>query len=187
MSNSINKIQESIFNEGNVVFLDDLVRMDFLHARIFIYSLIEEQLKIILKNNSINLRNFPKNRGLRDGFDEKIFLNKTNRIWESNYFEIPLDAWVYLKNFLPSNAIVLGYEMPVWLKKKLVEGEFNYIDIRLSPIRFARDLFFLMESNFFNSNLVKKYSVMEEEIRVEAGSIRAKVRHNKKGNNKINE
>lgn len=181
MNEILNNLYGHDINFDGVVFLDDILRKDFVKARVFIYSLIEEQLKIILNLDELSLENFPNNRGLFSGFDENIFFSKTNGIWNDNYHNIPLEAWLYLKEYIPLNSIIIGYEMPIWLKNNLIKYDYKYVNIRLSPIRFCRDLFFLIESNLINENILEKYSVKNNEIRVESGLIRAKVRHNTKG------
>lgn len=70
--------------------------------------------------------------------------------------------------------------MPIWLNSRLKNDDIKYINIRLSPIRFARDLMFVIETNLPKRN-IKNWSVSYEQLKFEAGLVKSKIRHDGKG------
>lgn len=164
----------------NVIFLDDLFRSDFLNARKFIYSLIEEPIKYALKIEDLKLSDYPLIRGFKSDFCENKFIGLANKKWNENYNYISDEAWSYLKSHLDNESLIVGYEMPSWLNSRLTRDNIKHVNIRLSPIRFARDLMFVVETNLPIDN-TKKWSVSYEQLKFEAGLVRAKIRHDEKG------
>lgn len=165
---------------SKIVFLDDLLREDFIHSRAFIYQLIREPLKQVLGLSPPDLRSFPLNRGLITSFQMTEFKKYCNdSSWVENYLSVTEAANQYLTDHIPEDAIVIGYEMPLWLVKALKINDTPWINIRLSPIRFSRDLYIVLQSSFFNlQEILSNRQVTDQEIRLEAGLMSAAVLHN---------
>lgn len=165
----------------SIVFLDDLFRSDFIHNRQFIYTLISEPIKQVLQINIPDTHNYPKDRGFENKFDEQKFVELAGEgAWQDKYHGINKDAQCYLLECLTDNVLVIGYEMPIWLLDCLgmADKKIYWLNIRMSPIRFGRDLYFVLSSNLnFSKSLLNKWSVSEDEIKLEAGLIKAKVMH----------
>ncbi|GGI20996.1 hypothetical protein GCM10008066_26800 [Oxalicibacterium faecigallinarum] len=94
--------------------------------------------------------------------------------WEHLNFTIPESARVYLRTCIPQNTLLLGVEMPAWFKAWSIESNIDYIDLRISPVRFARDFYIAIDTN--NPEIyerIQKHAVPEEEIRLEATAMTA--------------
>lgn len=164
----------------HITLLDDLLRDDYIPARNFIYTLIEEPIRQATNENFISIRKFPEERGLLAGFNLNTFrAHCGNRDWASSHHEIPSLAKAYLYSHIHPKTQVIGYEMPPWLINTLNEGNIQWIDIRISPIRFCRDLYLVMrDSTHHLADSLVSWQVSEEEILLEAGFMRASVLHN---------
>ena len=163
-----------------VALLDNLLRRDYLPAREFIYTVISEPLRIGSGLNLPDTRDFPANRGLEEGFSEKAFFDQCGEVdWIKAYRSIPSAAADYLAGYLSHEVLVIGYEMPPWLISLLLQSRTGFINIRISPIRFARDLYVTLCSNLEGfPRTLEKWRVPEDELHLEAGLLRASVRHN---------
>lgn len=166
-----------------IICLDDLLREEFSQAKEFIYNLIREP---ILQATDINIGSSPRfkkyKNNLKKGFNVSYFLELTNQqAWNELYYKLPAKAENYLLQYIPKKCLVITYEQPKWLEKLLKKNDIDYIDIRISPIRFARDLYIAIHSN--NNRITKKlaqFKVSEEEIRLEASLVIAQARNNPK-------
>lgn len=165
---------------STVIFLDDIFRQEFLSGRKFVYSLIEEPLKYALNINSLDLGAYPSYRGLKSNFNEKLFISLNKEKWYENYNYISDEAWEYLKDHFDKFALIIGYEMPKWLNLRLKNEDIKFINIRLSPIRFARDLMFVVETNLPKKKTLE-WSVSNQQLKFEAGLVKSKIRHDQKG------
>ncbi|MFC3095070.1 hypothetical protein DRW07_16810 [Alteromonas sediminis] len=163
-----------------IVCIDDLVRQDFEKAKTFFYNLVREP---IFQATALSLGESPRFKGsahnLKKGFDPTVFLSLLDSpLWQENYFGVCSAAKDYLVQHIPEKTLVISYEMPVWLENILSESGIDFIDIRISPIRFARDLYIVLKSN--NSKILKrldKYQVKEEELRLESALATAYARN----------
>lgn len=163
-----------------VVFVDDILREDYLHARAFIYSLVSEPIRQALGACPSQVAGGYIRRGLIDGFDEAVFRRLSgNGGYESLFYKVSLAAESYLEAHIPNEAIVVGYEMPPWLLTFLRERRILFMDIRISPVRFARDLYAVVRgSNERFSEIARSYCVPDQELRLEANFIKASIVHN---------
>jgi hypothetical protein len=168
----------------NIIFLDDLLRDSFFGAKRFIYTLIREP---ILQATGImppDPADLPAKRGLLPDFDFETFRSLCGeKTWMECYHSIPATAADYLATWIPHNSLVVGYEMPPWLSDLLGRHEFKWVDIRLSPIRFARDMYVVLRGTIES---LQPWIVSEEELRLEAGLMRAAVIHNQSYRSKSN-
>ncbi|WP_455886677.1 hypothetical protein [Pseudomonas rustica] len=97
--------------------------------------------------------------------------------WGATYFKLPDQALEYFLAHLPPGSLLLCFEMPAWLSEACTAREIPYLDIRVSPLRFARDLYIAMRTNV--ETLYRRISaaaVSCEELRLEAGALAANVR-----------
>lgn len=160
----------------NIVYLDDLFRTDFIEARRFIYGLLDQPLKQ-LGFNVPNIAQPNLERGLNAGFDIETFMRfAESPNWLTNYHHTNERAINYLKEFIPKNALIIGYEMPPWLSCALDEDHTAYVDIRISPERFARDLYFNIRTALSNE-AIKKFHASNDEVLLEAGLMKAALLH----------
>lgn len=160
-----------------ICLVDDLLREQYVWARGFIYTAIEEPIRQagIL---SPDTRHFPHERGLSEGFDERSFKALCGSAdWTKHHNAVPRAAEDYLISHIPSGTLVLGYEMPPWLLRMLERRMIPYVAIRISPIRFARDLYLIIQSNIPGAHeRISHLGVSDADVRIEAGLLRASAR-----------
>src|SRR5690606_9229595 len=131
----------------NIIYAGDIFRDSSRHAEVFFHQLIETPIKIALGIDP----NSPPFRDLRirdNRFDPATFLELSQATgWVKTYFSIPSAAEEYFFRSIPSDSVIIGYEMPPLLLTSLVRRAFRYIDFRISSIRFSRDMYVALESN----------------------------------------
>lgn len=163
-----------------IVCLDDLLRDDFWPAKEFIYDLLRVP---VFAASGLNIGKGPR-RGQRSnllpGFDETRFLQLcgASSDWAVGYRGVSAAAADYLRQHLPPHALVLSYEMPPWLQQVLDANGSDWLDIRLSGLRFGADLYFALRTN--NPALyaaVHAHSVSATEVAAEAALLAAKLRY----------
>lgn len=164
-----------------IICLDNIFREEFKLAKEFFYNLIREP---ILQATGLNIGSSPHfykyENNMKNGFCLKKFkfLCK-NKKWNELYNSIPRQAKLYLLSYLSENILIISYEMPKWLEKICKEEKIDYLDIRISPLRFARDLYIAIKTNnSILSKRLKQFEVFDEEIRLETALIEAQARHN---------
>ncbi|WP_447875631.1 hypothetical protein [Serratia fonticola] len=174
-------------NYKNILCLDDLLRDEFWPAKEFFYDLIREQ---ILQSSGINIKQSPRldhDSNLLPGFESARFkklAGNEHTSWITNFNKLNQLAKNYLVNYIPRESLVLSYEMPPWLCDILSEKQIDFIDIRISPIRFGKDLFIALKSNSDRINdIITRYSVKENSIRLDASLMKASARHLERYNN----
>lgn len=97
--------------------------------------------------------------------------------WAAAYHQIADAAVDYLFSRLSPDMLLLTCEMPPWLSKACLDKSIDFIDVRLSPLRFGRDLYVGLRTN--NNTLfhrIQAFVVSDEEIRLEASMLAANVR-----------
>jgi hypothetical protein len=135
-----------------VVCLDDLTRESYWQAKDFMYDLV--RLPAFLCAN-LDIGKSPRHgegHHLRAGFDLQHFLNlcrdQAGQLnWEAHYWALPDFAAAYLSAHIPDKALVIGYEMPAWLRRLVDARGVTWLDLRMSPLRFASDLYIAMTTN----------------------------------------
>lgn len=171
---------------SSIICLDDLLRKEYWQAKNFFYDLIREPIKQV--TGGYDIKSSPRNNSshnLCPSFDEQTFLNLINQgrdlPWNYFYYTISKQAEEYLIEHIPTNCLILSYEMPPWLEKVLLSNRISFIDIRISPLRFASDLYIALRTNndLINSRLVR-WQVCKEEILLEASLVAASVRHSRR-------
>lgn len=164
-------------NISAVCLLDDVLRDQYLSARGFIYSVIQEPIRQAVGISYPDTNKFPGERGMANGFDLAEFRGACGGAsWQQVYRGLQPQAEEYLASHIPDNSLVIGYEMPPWLIILLEKNNFIYVNVRISPIRFCRDLYLCISSNMdgFYARL-SEFNVGENEVRLEAGLLRASI------------
>lgn len=97
--------------------------------------------------------------------------------WAACYHHLPPAAQGYLLEHWPKRSMVLSYEMPPWLVQVCEQRATSFLDMRLSPLRFASDLYVAMRcSDSVLSARIAARAVPREEIQLEAATLAANVR-----------
>lgn len=113
-----------------------------------------------------------------DQFMKLVGIDAENKdeVWRQTFFSLPSAALDYFQQHLPSDCLVLSFEMPPWLEAALNQRSIPFIDIRVSPLRFGRDLYIALRSNdpSLNSH-IGPFQITAEELRLEAGYLAANV------------
>jgi|GEM_PF-3141919 len=161
------------------LFFDDLFRKDFVPAKKLFYR----TLKTIFSGINITFRNYERYDPLENETFKRLNRLSQRSLWQDTYFELPNDYKAVLSDYLSGSPTVLSYEMSPGLKSFLIEQNLNYIDVRLSPIRFCEDLLICLNSNIpsFNERLAN-IAVKESGARCRASQIRESLNHLKQSN-----
>lgn len=163
---------------SKIVCLDDVLREAWWPARAFFYDLVREP---ILQGSGLHVPDWEE-RGLM-GFRNSTFLNLVGAeepgfSWQLRHHFVPPDAAEYLVRSIPPDSLVLSFEMPPWLSACLTAASIPFLEIRVSPLRFASDLYVAWRTN--NPDIFDRsrpFIVSEDEILLEAGLVAASVRH----------
>lgn len=166
-----------------IVCLDDLLRDDFWPAKEFIYDLVRMP---VFNACGIDIAKSPRRAqrsNLRPGFDIQRFQQLAGHAgdpeaWLKHYRGIPAPAADYLAGFIPPRALVLSYEMPDWLQKMLDARGIDWVDLRMSPLRFGSDLYIgLRTSNPALYAAAHAHAVRPHEVAAEAALLAARLRY----------
>jgi hypothetical protein len=161
-----------------ILFLDNLLRPESHRSQSFFYGVLRESLQIA--GFEVGLQNKSGtdiDRGVDESFDAKAFLDKCGvSHWTQAYHGISREAQDYIIDYLPADALAIGYEMPPWLTSILERTNTPYVTFQISPLRFARDLFIAIRSNIpgFDA-FVRPISLNEDDLYLEAALLRAKI------------
>lgn len=97
--------------------------------------------------------------------------------WARTYYQMPPAAEAYLFEHLPADSLVLGFEMPPWLTQACSARDIHYLDVRVSPLRFGRDLYFALRTRAPQLyERIAQQAVGTAELRLEAAQLAANVR-----------
>ncbi|MBP6901282.1 MAG: hypothetical protein KBC73_14400 [Burkholderiaceae bacterium] len=137
---------------STLVCLDDLVREDTWPASEFMFDLVRLP---IFHATGLGMAKTPHRAeasGLRAGFSLAQFRalchdGRPPAPWHTLHHAVPDAAAAYLMDHLPDGALVLGHDLPPWLLARLDAAAQPWIDLRLSPLRFASDLVVGLRSN----------------------------------------
>ncbi|WP_349657581.1 class I SAM-dependent methyltransferase [Xanthomonas sp. 10-10] len=166
-----------------IVLLPDLLRQ----ARAFpegFFDLIREPIRqgCGIDIGTVPRASAPSKRG--DGFDlarfQQLALGDVGT-WSSSYHQINEQANAYLLQHLLGADLLLSFEMPPWLIALCHQQRITFIDIRVSPLRFGRDLYIALQCN--DSVLAERiaaHTVLDEELRLEAAVLAANIRMHQK-------
>lgn len=170
---------------ATIVVLPDLLR----GARAFpegFFDLIREPIRQGVGQDIGFPPGTKKSSGLYPGFDLQRFRALAGvdmdspaqqAQWHASYHDLFDEAVNYLFDHMPANTLLLGFEMPPWLAKASVDRGHAFIDIRPSPLRFARDLYIALRcSSAEVASRIQPFEVPEEELRLEASLLASNVR-----------
>lgn len=143
---------------SSFVCLDDLVRADTWPSSEFIFDLVRLP---IYHATGVALPKTPHrsgNGGAIDGLAGDFSLAQFRSLcqpqsqsvsltWHALQHRIPSVAAAYLLSHLPESALVLGHAMPPWLINLLDGAGRQWIDLRVSPLRFGSDLIVGLRTN----------------------------------------
>lgn len=162
----------------NIILLPDLLR----ETRVFPEGFFDLVREPILQGCGIRI-GFPpggkRPHGLSSGFDVATFrdLVAEKDSWACSYYKIPERARNYLLEYLPVCDLILSFEMPPWLIDLCVQENIPFLDMRVSPLRFGRDLYVALRTS--EPSIYRRISalvVSVEELRLEASQLAASVR-----------
>lgn len=167
-----------------MIFFFDIARPPFskdsVHIKYakHIHQLFQWQIQKV-SNKKIKIINFDfKEKG---GFSRERFyflmkLEYKEENWAKIYDANPTSkATEYIAKFIPKDSLILSYEISPILIKIFDIIKVNYIDIRISSIRYLDDLIFGFKTNnplIFNKLL--KYKTPEDQYFFEASLIRSR-------------
>lgn len=169
-----------------VVCLDDLTRLKFWPAKEFMYDLIRLPAWYAGK---VDIACSPRNgqrSNLLPGFDHAHFLalcntNPVDPDWSALYHRVPDAAADYLAGHLPAGALVVSYEMTPWLRDVLTRAGADWLDVRLSPLRFASDLYLAVRASRPELyEAVRRHAQSAQAIHYEAMLLTAQIRHRRR-------
>lgn len=168
---------------ATVVCLDDLIRIKFWPAKAFIYDLIRAPVWFAAGKDIAKSPRFGERSNLLAGFDHQRFLELCGQghqapDWAELYHSVPGSAAAYLRAYIPVDALVISYEMPPWLLAVLNATGNDWIDLRVSPLRFASDLYIAARTNSpALYGALKRHAQTESAIHFEAMLLTAQIRH----------
>lgn len=170
---------------GTVVCLDDLLRESYWPAKEFMYDLVRAPVHLA---GGIDIAKSPRmgqRSNLRPGFEAERFLAlvglRDPAQWARFHHRIPDAAADYLMRHVPADGLVLSYEMPPWMRGLLDAADIAYLDLRISPLRFASDLYMGFATNRPELHeAVRAHAVGEAEVLAEACLMAAKVRYRRR-------
>lgn len=163
-----------------IVFVEDLLRPSILWP----WMLADLLREPILQGTGINLGEPAGASGgcLGAGFDSDRFRSLAEpderaEPWAWQLRDPGEAAVAYLDSALPDGALVLSFEMPPWLRALCRRRGLASIDLRPSPLRFGRDLHFALRTDDpAMRTRLRGESIADEELRLEAGMLRAAMR-----------
>lgn len=96
--------------------------------------------------------------------------------WRDSYFKMENSALDYFFSYFTVDHLIVGFEMPPWFSEACIEREIFFINMGGSPLRFSRDLYISLRSSCSEiSERIRRFIVLDEELRLEASTLRASV------------
>ena len=156
---------------------DHIERNNWWPAKEFFYDLISSSIKIyfdIIPSKSLRKLEL-ENKNISY---YKYQLENTSE-WIETYEEITVNLEERYKNYILEQDTCFSYEAPPSVIKLLNKFNTKYCDFRISPIRFLPDLLIAVRTNDRSvNNYLKKVSINDKEILMEASKVRASYRYN---------
>jgi hypothetical protein len=169
-----------------VVCLDDLTRLKFWPAKEFMYDLIRLPAWYAAQADIACSPRNGQRSNLLPGFDHRQFLALCGQgvddpDWALLYHAVPEAAAAYLARHIPPGALVISYEMTPWLRAVIDRAGNDWLDLRLSPLRFASDLYLAVRTNrpaLYAA--LKRHAQSAQAIHYEAMLLTAQIRHRRR-------
>jgi hypothetical protein len=149
---------EKIMKTLNIIFTTDFIMHDFSNRPTYhawLFNLLKKQIHYVysqctlreLKHCTVNGEVFSRDTflslsGIQDA-SLSYFIYKTE--------DISPQSIKYLKQFLPENTLIFGFELTLSFRKILTNLDINYINYAIHPFKLAPDVMFLCSTN--NSNI----------------------------------
>lgn len=168
----------------NMICLPDLLRTTRA-ASDAMFDLVREP---ILQACGLQIGHAPgckRPHGLLPGFELRQFrllaqagrMETPENLWLKTYHNLPALAEEYLLNHLPSRPTILSCEMPAWMRSLCQKRNISFLDLRISPLRFGRDIYIALNSNIPEiREYIQPYLITPEELRLEASFLGANLR-----------
>lgn len=118
--------------------------------------------------------------GLRPGFDLETFrvlaTENGQYAWDEIYHQLPESARDYMMQHVPQSDLLISFEMPPWLIDLCETASIPFLDLRVSPLRFGRDLYIALRTSVpALYQRLSELAITEEELRLEAAHLAANV------------
>lgn len=167
---------------NKIYAIDDILRHEWWPAKEFFYNLLRKPIEIgagITLEPSLREQIKTSAAGFDYASWYKLVSPKGTRDdWHCHYHYIPATAAEYLERYVPKDGLVISYEMPPYIQVILTRAELVFLDIRISPLRFGRDLYVALRTN--SEAIYQRichYVVSQDEICLEASLMYASIRH----------
>jgi HAD superfamily hydrolase (TIGR01549 family) len=116
--------------------------------------LIDILIRPISQATNITPTEFKSAISEKNGFVRSIFFAKSDihldpkeMQFDFNVQNISSESIAYLKNYIPENTLVVGYEFSAATRNVMERSGITYIDMWLHPIRYLDDVLFAFNSN----------------------------------------
>ncbi|TBV07937.1 class I SAM-dependent methyltransferase [Phytopseudomonas dryadis] len=104
----------------------------------------------------------------------RLAYDEEHSSWEQLNFSLPEPAGAYLRTCIAPGTLLLAVEMPAWFKAWCNEYAIDYLDLRISPLRFARDFYVAIDTNCAALyERIEPQGVLPEEVALEATAMSA--------------
>ena len=174
-----------------VVCLDDLTRLKFWPAKEFMYDLIRLPAWYAAGQDIACSPRHGQRNNLLPGFEHGQFLALCGQApgqdptaeldWSALYHAVPEAAADYLARHIPAGALVVSYEMTPWLRAVIERAGADWLDVRMSPLRFASDLYLAVRTNRPHLYAaLQRHAQSAQAIHFEAMLVTAQVRHRRR-------
>lgn len=101
-------------------------------------------------------------------------LEAPTEVWSRLYVEQPEALIDFARAVLRSDDVVIGFEMPAWMRYAVTSAGARYFDFRISPLRFGSDIYvcvFSEEPGFVHA--LQGHALSLQEVTMEAHLLRS--------------
>lgn len=166
---------------SNILYLPDLLKPINAFPK-YIFNLIKEPVR---QGCGIDIG--PKNwkdgkHSMLPGFELKKYEDllrqssseNSRSLWSATYHNIPQAAADYFFSHIQDNTLLLCDWMSPGLRLACQERNIDFLDIRISPLRFGRDLYIALNTSHPElRQRIAKQAITDDEIRLDAGLLNA--------------
>lgn len=171
---------------ANIACLDDLTRQKFWPAKEFMYDLVRLPIYYASGQDIACSPRHGQRHNLHPEFDAERFQQlcagtSGTLDWATCYHRVPDAAAQYLAEHIPDDTLIISYEMTPWLQRVLDERGVHWLDLRVSPLRFASDLYMAVRTN--SPALYRRlhaHAATPQAIHYEVMMLTAQVRHRRR-------
>ena len=162
-----------------IAFIDDVFRHSFWPAKEFFYDLLKVPFsKLLTQPPRPSVRQLMWRDGLLTPPSVSAGPQPNEREWLAQYNDLSDNSKQTLHKYLDVECLYICYEASPGLLAFLNEMGITYIDMRISPLRFMKDIVLAMRSNSKEINAVMSLTSMSKaDIESEALLLAASYRH----------